>query len=84
MKKKILGLTIVGILAVLAMVAVNVKGNSTLGFFLNHVEAYASDSEGAETDWHCAGNKNDCYAYCGACGSYVDGQGNLGGTHKCN
>lgn len=82
-KKKLFNLFLVGMVALLAILTVNIKDNSEMKFSLNHVEAYASDSEGSETSWRCTGS-GKCYAHCGECGTTIDGKGDLSGSHSCD
>lgn len=49
---------------------------------MKNVEALAGGE--TSTSWTCTGKWGQCHAHCGACGTKVDGHGELIGSHSCD
>lgn len=63
-------------------VYVNQKTDVMSDLILANVVALAEGE--TSTSWTCVGWWGSCSAYCGACGTKVEGDGHLEGTHSCS
>lgn len=57
--------------------------NALSDLLMANVEALAEGGEASST-WKCNGWWGSCKAYCGICGSSIEGDGNQEGSHSCS
>lgn len=82
--KKFLKFAFVAIFAATAGYGVyaSQKAEALSDLALANVEALAVGE--TTTTWDCEGWWGDCYAYCGACNTKVEGDGSIKGSHSCS
>ncbi len=82
--KKIMTIAFVAAFAAVAGYGVyaNQQSETMSNLALANVEALAGGE--STTTWDCDGWWGDCYAYCGVCGTKVDGDGSIKGSHSCS